>query len=68
MEGKPRKHIPDYFLTTEHGPVVVDVKPGRRLSQPVVAFAFACVDVIPPTPGGWVAEGARAATERICRG
>lgn len=41
VEGKPRKHIPDYFLTTEDGPVVVDVKPRRRLSKPTVAFTFA---------------------------
>ncbi|MFJ4636369.1 TnsA-like heteromeric transposase endonuclease subunit [Streptomyces hygroscopicus] len=39
--GEVRKHIPDYFLITEHGPVVVDVKPRRRLSAPVVAFTFA---------------------------
>lgn len=41
MEGKPRKHIPDYFLITEHGPVVVDVKPYQRLAKPVVVFTFA---------------------------
>ncbi|MFF6911778.1 TnsA-like heteromeric transposase endonuclease subunit [Streptomyces sp. NPDC012466] len=41
VEGKARKHIPDYFLATEHGPVVVDVKPRRRWSKPVVAFTFA---------------------------
>jgi hypothetical protein len=41
VEGKTRKHIPDYFLTTEDGPVVVDVKPRRRLSKPTVAFTFA---------------------------
>ncbi|MFE2441640.1 TnsA-like heteromeric transposase endonuclease subunit [Streptomyces sp. NPDC059426] len=41
VEGKARKHIPDYFLTTEHAPVVVDVKPLRRLSNPVVGFTFA---------------------------
>ncbi|WP_405467206.1 TnsA-like heteromeric transposase endonuclease subunit [Streptomyces canus] len=41
VEGKPRKHIPDYFLTAEDGPVVVDVKPRRLLSTPVVAFTFA---------------------------
>ncbi|GLV77082.1 TnsA-like heteromeric transposase endonuclease subunit [Streptomyces hygroscopicus] len=35
--GEVCKHIPDYFLITEHGPVVVDVKP----SAPVVAFTFA---------------------------
>ncbi|MFD7552893.1 TnsA-like heteromeric transposase endonuclease subunit [Streptomyces sp. NPDC059816] len=40
-EGKVRKHIPDYFLATEDGPVVVDVKPLRRLDDPVVASTFA---------------------------
>ncbi|MFE3648282.1 MULTISPECIES: hypothetical protein [unclassified Streptomyces] len=39
MEGKTRKHIPDYLLVTEHGPVV-DVKPRERLSKPDVAFTF----------------------------
>jgi hypothetical protein len=43
VEGKARKHIPDYFLITEHGPVVVDVKPRRRVSKPVVAFTFAWI-------------------------
>lgn len=41
VDGKVRKHIPDYFLVTEQGPVVVDVKPGRLLAKPKVAFTFA---------------------------
>jgi hypothetical protein len=40
VEGKVRKHIPDYLLITEQGPVAVDVKPRRRLSRPEVAFTF----------------------------
>jgi hypothetical protein len=40
-EGKARRHIPDYLLITEQGPVVVDVKPRRRLSDPVVCATFA---------------------------
>ncbi|WP_405616278.1 TnsA-like heteromeric transposase endonuclease subunit [Streptomyces sp. NBC_00076] len=40
VEGKTRRHIPDYFLMTEDGPVVVDVKPRRRLLKPAVAFTF----------------------------
>jgi hypothetical protein len=28
---KVRRHIPDYWLLTEEGPVVVDVKPRARL-------------------------------------
>lgn len=38
LEGKVRKHIPDYLLITEQGPLVVDVKPSRRLPKPEVAF------------------------------
>jgi hypothetical protein len=39
--GKIRKHIPDYFLVTDTGPVVVDVKPGHLLAKPKVAYTFA---------------------------
>ncbi|WP_327597056.1 TnsA-like heteromeric transposase endonuclease subunit [Streptomyces chartreusis] len=41
VEGTPRKHVPDYLLITDAGPVVVDVKPRHRLSNPVVASTFA---------------------------
>ncbi|WP_234386263.1 TnsA-like heteromeric transposase endonuclease subunit [Streptomyces sp. ERV7] len=41
VDGKRRKHIPDYLLVTEHGPVVVDVKPHLRLAKPEVAATFA---------------------------
>ncbi|MFJ5224264.1 TnsA-like heteromeric transposase endonuclease subunit [Streptomyces sp. NPDC088400] len=41
VDGKLRKHIPDYLLLTDDGPVVVDVKPRRRLQKPEVAFTFA---------------------------
>jgi hypothetical protein len=41
VEGKVRRHIPDYFLITEQCPVVVDVKPHQQLAKPVVAFTFA---------------------------
>lgn len=40
VDRKRRKHIPDYLLTTDTGPVVVDVKPARRLADPKVAFTF----------------------------
>lgn len=40
VDRKPRKHIPDYLLITDAGPVVVDVKPARRLADPKVAFTF----------------------------
>ncbi|PJM98968.1 transposase [Streptomyces sp. CB01201] len=41
IDGKVRKHIPDYLLLTDDGPVVVDVKPRHRLQKPEVAFTFA---------------------------
>jgi hypothetical protein len=41
IAGKIRKHIPDYFLVTDHGPVVVDVKPAHLLTKPTVADTFA---------------------------
>ncbi|MEU2131466.1 TnsA-like heteromeric transposase endonuclease subunit [Streptomyces sp. NPDC018352] len=40
LEGKVRRHIPDYLLLTEQVPVVVDVKPLHRLSKPEVALTF----------------------------
>ena len=40
VEGKDRRHIPDFLLLTEAGPLVVDVKPAHRLSHPEVAFTF----------------------------
>lgn len=40
VDGKPHKHIPDYLLITDAAPVVVDVKPARRLADPKVAFTF----------------------------
>jgi hypothetical protein len=41
IDGKIRKHIPDYLLVGDHGPVVVDVKPGRLLAKPDVVCTFA---------------------------
>ena len=41
VDGKQRRHIPDYLLITQDGPVVVDVKPLRHLAKPVVARTFA---------------------------
>ena len=40
VDGAERRHIPDFLLLTRRGPVVVDVKPARRLSHPDVAFTF----------------------------
>lgn len=39
--GEVSTHIPDYFLMTDRGPKVVDVKPKRRLTKPKVAATFA---------------------------
>ena len=40
VDGKVRKHVPDYFLATDCGPVV-DVKPEHLLAKPTVAYTFA---------------------------
>ncbi|MEU7060870.1 TnsA-like heteromeric transposase endonuclease subunit [Streptomyces sp. NPDC046197] len=41
VEGRLRRHTPDYLLLTDDGPVVVDVKPRHRLERPKVAFTCA---------------------------
>lgn len=41
VQRKLRRHIPDYLLFTDDGPVVVDVKPRHRLERPEIAFTFA---------------------------
>ena len=33
VKAKQRRHIPDYLFVTNQGPVVVDVKPQRRLAD-----------------------------------
>ncbi len=40
IDGKVRKHIPDYLLLTDAGPLVVDVKPRHRPEKPEVVFTF----------------------------
>lgn len=41
IHGKVRRHVPDYWLLTTDGPpVVVDVKPAKRVSDPVVQATF----------------------------
>jgi hypothetical protein len=39
--GAGRRHIPDYLLLTDLGPIVVDVKPRHRVDSPKVAFTLA---------------------------
>lgn len=55
IEGKDRRHIPDYLLLTDDGPVVVDVKPRHRLQKPEVAFTFAWTREV-VTSRGWQYE------------
>ncbi|WP_328867565.1 TnsA endonuclease N-terminal domain-containing protein [Streptomyces sp. NBC_00304] len=55
VDGKVRKHIPDYLLLTDDGPVVVDVKPRHRLEKPEVAFTFAWTQEA-VTSRGWQYE------------
>ena len=40
VDNVVRKHIPDYLLFTDTGPVVVDVKPRRRLATPANTVIF----------------------------
>jgi hypothetical protein len=40
VKAKQRRHIPDYLLITNQGPVVVDVKPARRLADPATVLTF----------------------------
>lgn len=40
VSGVLRRHVPDYLPITDSGPVVVDVKPRRRLDRPEVAATF----------------------------
>lgn len=41
VDGVVRRHIPDFLLLTSSGPLVVDVKPARRLAWTEVASTFA---------------------------
>ena len=41
VSGVQRKHVPDYLLLTDSGPVVVDVKPASKLTEPKVASTLA---------------------------
>ena len=41
VDGKMRRHIPDYCLLTEDVPIVVDVKPSERMAKPSVRATFA---------------------------
>ena len=41
VSGVQRKHVPDYLLLTDSGPVVVDVKPASKLTESKVASTLA---------------------------
>ncbi len=49
VDGRVRRHVPDYWLLTAAGPVLVEVKPASLLDDPKVAFTF-----------GWVRQVAQA--------
>lgn len=40
VEGRSRRHVPDFLLLTDAVPVVVDVKPARLLGEEKVAFTL----------------------------
>lgn len=40
VDGRWRRHVPDFLLRTPHGPVVVEVKPRDRVSAPTVAYTL----------------------------
>lgn len=40
IEKRARKHVPDYLLLTDAGPVVVDVKPRSQFDKPKVKFTL----------------------------
>ena len=41
VAGQTRRHVPDFFLVKDGGPVVVDVKPRDRLRKEKIAFTLA---------------------------
>src|SRR6476660_1287266 len=52
LGGRICRHIPDYLLLTEDGPVVVDVKPADLHDDPVVAETFGLVRNVVESVGG----------------
>ncbi len=41
VDSRVRRHIPDFLLVTDDGPMVVDVKPMHRLADQRTQFTFA---------------------------
>ncbi|BBX30703.1 TnsA-like heteromeric transposase endonuclease subunit [Mycolicibacterium alvei] len=40
VDRRVRRHVPDFLLIDEQGPIVVDVKPLARLGKPKVSFTL----------------------------
>jgi hypothetical protein len=40
VDRRMRKHVPDFLLITDQGPMIVDVKPLARLSNPQIRFTL----------------------------
>jgi hypothetical protein len=53
VDGQRRKHVPDYLLFSDDGPIVVDVKPRARLEQPRVSFTLSWTVEVVVTSRGW---------------
>lgn len=51
VDGQHRRHVPDYLLVGGGVPVIVDVKPWRRLSNPTVESTFAWTAAVLQTRG-----------------
>jgi len=62
VDGQRRRHIPDYLLLTDDGPVVVDVKPADLLDDTAVAETFEWVRAVVESLG-WSFE---VASEQPC--
>jgi hypothetical protein len=52
VDGEARRHVPDYLLLTDTGPVMVDVKPGCLVSKPAVAATLAWTRTVVRAVGG----------------
>lgn len=46
VEGSVRRHVPDFVMLRDDGPVVVDVKPRERLAKEKVAFTLAWASAV----------------------
>lgn len=51
VRGQPRRHIPDYLLDTEGGPVVVDIVRQERMEQPRIVLLCAWTRMVVESKG-----------------